>query len=76
MQKDTLVFDLIKQELQRQRDGIELIASENFTSLDVMAAMGANKIPVHILDYQDQSLSYMWTGNTYYYGGEYLYSNL
>ncbi|MBN8837248.1 MAG: serine hydroxymethyltransferase [Sphingobacteriia bacterium] len=40
MQKDTLVFDLIKQELERQRRGIELIASENFTSLQVMQAMG------------------------------------
>ncbi|MDE3248321.1 MAG: serine hydroxymethyltransferase [Bacteroidota bacterium] len=40
MQRDTLVFDLIRQELQRQRHGIELIASENFTSLQVMQAMG------------------------------------
>jgi glycine hydroxymethyltransferase len=40
MQRDTLVFDLIKQELERQRRGIELIASENFTSLQVMQAMG------------------------------------
>lgn len=40
MQKDTLVFDLIRKELERQRRGIELIASENFTSLDVMQAMG------------------------------------
>ncbi|MBS1604063.1 MAG: serine hydroxymethyltransferase [Bacteroidetes bacterium] len=40
MQKDTLVFDLINKELQRQRHGIELIASENFTSLQVMQAMG------------------------------------
>jgi len=40
MQKDTLVFDLIRQELERQRHGIELIASENFTSLQVMQAMG------------------------------------
>ncbi len=40
MQKDTLVFDLIKKELERQRTGIELIASENFTSLQVMQAMG------------------------------------
>lgn len=40
MQKDTLVFDLINQELDRQRNGIELIASENFTSLQVMQAMG------------------------------------
>ena len=40
MQKDTIVFDLIEKELERQRHGIELIASENFTSLDVMKAMG------------------------------------
>lgn len=41
MQKDTLVFDLIQKELERQRNGIELIASENFTSLQVMQAMGS-----------------------------------
>ncbi|MFA9205618.1 MAG: serine hydroxymethyltransferase [Burkholderiaceae bacterium] len=40
MQRDTLVFDIINQELERQRRGIELIASENFTSLQVMQAMG------------------------------------
>ncbi len=40
MQRDTLVFDLIRKELERQRRGIELIASENFTSLQVMQAMG------------------------------------
>ena len=40
MQRDNLVFDLIQQELERQRHGIELIASENFTSLQVMQAMG------------------------------------
>lgn len=40
MHKDTIVFDLIEKELERQRHGIELIASENFTSLDVMKAMG------------------------------------
>jgi glycine hydroxymethyltransferase len=40
MQKDTLVFDLLKKELERQRNGIELIASENFTSYQVMQAMG------------------------------------
>ena len=42
MQKDTLVFDLINKELARQREGIELIASENFTSLQVMHAMGTS----------------------------------
>jgi len=41
MQKDSLVFDLIHKELERQRHGIELIASENFTSLQVMQAMGS-----------------------------------
>ena len=40
MQKDTQIFDLINQELQRQRNGIELIASENFTSLQTMQSMG------------------------------------
>jgi glycine hydroxymethyltransferase len=40
MQRDTLVFDIINKELNRQREGIELIASENFTSLQVLQAMG------------------------------------
>ena len=40
MQRDSVVFDLIRKELDRQRNGIELIASENFTSLQVMEAMG------------------------------------
>jgi glycine hydroxymethyltransferase len=39
MQKD-IVFSLIQKELARQRHGIELIASENFTSQAVMDAMG------------------------------------
>ncbi len=41
MQRDTQIFDLIAKELERQRHGIELIASENFTSLQVMQAMGS-----------------------------------
>jgi glycine hydroxymethyltransferase len=40
MQKDSQIFDLINKELERQRNGIELIASENFTSLQVLQAMG------------------------------------
>lgn len=40
MQKDSRIFDLIGKELERQRNGIELIASENFTSQQVMEAMG------------------------------------
>lgn len=39
--KDNAVFNLIHQELERQRDGIELIASENFTSQQVIDAMGS-----------------------------------
>ena len=41
MQRDTQVFDIIHRELNRQRDGIELIASENFTSFQVLQAMGS-----------------------------------
>lgn len=41
MQRDTVIFNLIHQELLRQRHGIELIASENFTSLQVIQAMGS-----------------------------------
>jgi glycine hydroxymethyltransferase len=41
MKKDKVVFDLIQQELQRQQQGIELIASENFTSPQVMEAAGS-----------------------------------
>lgn len=41
MQHDKVIFDLIQQELDRQRDGIELIASENFTSKEVLEAMGS-----------------------------------
>jgi glycine hydroxymethyltransferase len=40
MQKDTQVLDLIDKELERQRNGIELIASENFVSLQVLQSMG------------------------------------
>jgi glycine hydroxymethyltransferase len=40
MKKDTVIFDLIEKEKERQQNGIELIASENFTSPQVMKAMG------------------------------------
>ncbi|MFZ9969784.1 MAG: serine hydroxymethyltransferase [Bacteroidia bacterium] len=40
-QRDSKVFDLIEAEYQRQAHGIELIASENFTSPAVMEAMGS-----------------------------------
>jgi glycine hydroxymethyltransferase len=41
MQRDTQIFNIIHKELERQRHGIELIASENFTSLQVIQAMGS-----------------------------------
>ncbi len=41
MQRDTQIFDLINQELHRQQHGIELIASENFVTKQVMEAMGS-----------------------------------
>lgn len=41
MKKDSIVFGLIEEERQRQMKGIELIASENFVSPQVMEAMGS-----------------------------------
>ena len=39
MKRDDLIFDIIEKEHQRQLKGIELIASENFVSDQVMQAM-------------------------------------
>ncbi|MBY0243814.1 MAG: serine hydroxymethyltransferase [Sphingobacteriaceae bacterium] len=41
MKRDSVIFDLINQELNRQEHGIELIASENFVSKQVMEAAGS-----------------------------------
>jgi glycine hydroxymethyltransferase len=41
MNRDTQIFDLIEKERQRQINGIELIASENFVSKQVLEAMGS-----------------------------------
>ena len=41
MQRDTTIFDLINKEKSRQSNGIELIASENFTSPSVIEACGS-----------------------------------
>ena len=41
MQNDNQIFDIIEREHQRQKKGIELIASENFVSDQVMRAMGS-----------------------------------
>ena len=41
MKKDQVIFDIIEKERQRQLKGVELIASENFVSEEVMQAMGS-----------------------------------
>ena len=41
MKRDKAIFELIEKERQRQEEGIELIASENFTSPQVMKAQGS-----------------------------------
>ena len=41
MQRDQIIFDLIQEEKERQTNGIELIASENFVSEQVMEATGS-----------------------------------
>lgn len=41
MKRDSLIFDIIKRERERQMKGIELIASENFVSDEVLEAMGS-----------------------------------
>jgi len=41
MQRDTEIFDLIEEEKNRQEEGLELIASENFVSKQVMEAQGS-----------------------------------
>lgn len=41
MERDNKIFDIIEREHQRQKKGIELIASENFVSEQVMQAMGS-----------------------------------
>ncbi|MBR2301311.1 MAG: serine hydroxymethyltransferase, partial [Bacteroidaceae bacterium] len=41
MKRDNQIFQLIEQEQRRQLKGIELIASENFVSNEVMRAMGS-----------------------------------
>lgn len=41
MTRDTEIFDIIAKERKRQEEGLELIASENFTSMQVMEAMGS-----------------------------------
>src|ERR1700748_1194486 len=41
MKRDKLIFELLEEEQQRQEEGLELIASENFVSRQVMEAAGS-----------------------------------
>lgn len=59
MQRDNQVFELIQKEHQRQLDGLELIASENFVSKQVMEAMGS---------YLTNKYAEGYPGNRYYGG--------
>ncbi|WP_196894606.1 serine hydroxymethyltransferase [Aureivirga marina] len=59
MQHDTIIFDLIQDEKERQIEGLELIASENFVSDQVMAAMGSVLTNKYAEGYPDKR----------YYGG-------
>ena len=59
MQRDHLIFELIKQEKERQRSGLELIASENFVSPQVLEAMGSELTNKYAEGYPDKR----------YYGG-------
>ena len=59
---DTQIFDLIDAEMRRQRDGLELIPSENYVSREVLAAMGS----VFTNKYSEG-----YPGHRYYGGQEY-----
>ena len=63
MKKDKLIFDIIEKERQRQLNGIELIASENFVSPQVLEAMGSVLTNKYAEGYP---------GNRYYGGCEFV----
>ncbi len=63
MNRDTNVFDLIEKERQRQINGLELIASENFVSQQVLEAMGSVMTNKYAEGYP---------GNRYYGGCEFV----
>lgn len=63
MKRDTAIFDIIEKEHQRQLKGIELIASENFVSDQVMEAMGS---------YLTNKYAEGYPGKRYYGGCEFV----
>ena len=60
---DVAIYDLIKKEEQRQRDGLEMIPSENHTSGDVLKALGSRLTDKYSEGYP---------GKRYYGGCEYV----
>ena len=63
MSKEDIIFKYIEDEAKRQREGIELIASENYVSENVLKAMGS------ILT---NKYSEGYAGKRYYGGNEYV----
>ena len=61
--KDTQVENAIKSELKRQREGLEMIPSENFASLDVLNALGS---------VMTNKYSEGYPGKRYYGGNEFI----
>ena len=78
MEKD-FVFDLLEQEKTRQREGLELIPSENYVSSEVLAAMGSvftNKYSEGypsfegLVDWSEAKIAEQVLSNYRYYGGQ------
>jgi hypothetical protein len=68
----------------KQGDIVLFSNSDNFSNIttanqlitDLVAAMGPTRIPVHVIDYQDRNVSYVWSNGTYYWGNDYFNNNL
>ncbi|HLP22233.1 MAG TPA: VIT domain-containing protein, partial [Chitinophagales bacterium] len=57
-------------------DNFSTISAANQLITDLLAAMGPTRIPVHVVDFQDANVSYVWSNGTYYYGNDYFNSNI
>ena len=63
MKRDNIIFDIIEKEHQRQLKGIELIASENFVSDQVMQAMGSCLTNKYAEGYPDKATHRSYENN-------------
>ena len=63
MQRDTQIFDLILKEQERQEHGIELIASENFVSRQVMEAAGSVRAGNQVQPHRSRRLARLTVGH-------------